>query len=99
MGRLSDGPQKQVRMQYTIPTLFAALEAGDGSAAEALFAALYSELHRVARRELARRGLSSGAGGGYGASAVIRDPHRPPRRWAFPAIGRSQSFSSGLRKS
>jgi RNA polymerase sigma factor (TIGR02999 family) len=50
-------------MQSTIPTLIAAAEAGDSSAAEALFAALYSELHRVAKRELALRGggLSLGA--------------------------------------
>jgi RNA polymerase sigma factor (TIGR02999 family) len=33
-----------------------AAERGDGPAAEALFAALYSELHRMAKRELARRG-------------------------------------------
>ena len=33
-----------------------AAERGDRSAAEALFAALYSELHRLARRELARQG-------------------------------------------
>jgi RNA polymerase sigma factor (TIGR02999 family) len=45
-------------MQSTIPTLIAKAEAGDRSAAEALFAALYSELHRVARHELARRGFA-----------------------------------------
>jgi RNA polymerase sigma factor (TIGR02999 family) len=32
----------------------ASAEAGDGSAADALFAALYSELHRMASRQLAR---------------------------------------------
>lgn len=30
---------------------------GDASAADALFSALYSELHRVAKRELSRRGV------------------------------------------
>ncbi len=34
-----------------------AAERGDRPAAEALFAGLYSELHRLAKRELARRGL------------------------------------------
>src|SRR5229473_3227261 len=34
-----------------------AAERGDSPAAEALFAALYSELHRLAKRELARQGL------------------------------------------
>lgn len=40
----------------TLTSLFESAERGDAAAAEALFAALYSELHRVARRELARRG-------------------------------------------
>ena len=58
-------------MQYTIPTLFAAVDAGDGSAAEALFAALYSELHRVARRELARRGF----GVSLGATTLLHEAY------------------------
>jgi RNA polymerase sigma factor (TIGR02999 family) len=40
----------------TIPSLIATAEQGDRSAAEQLFTALYSELHGLARRELARRG-------------------------------------------
>lgn len=43
-------------MEPTISTLVAATERGDRPAAEALFGALYSELHRLAKRELARRG-------------------------------------------
>jgi RNA polymerase sigma factor (TIGR02999 family) len=47
----------------TIPSLIASAERGDPSATEALFATLYSELHRVAKRELARHawGVSLGA--------------------------------------
>jgi RNA polymerase sigma factor (TIGR02999 family) len=41
----------------TISSLIGAAERGEGSAAEALFAALYSELHRLAKRELARHGV------------------------------------------
>jgi len=41
----------------TISSLIDAVERGDGSASEALFAALYSELHRLARRELSRHGV------------------------------------------
>jgi RNA polymerase sigma factor (TIGR02999 family) len=37
--------------------LFRSAENGDSSASDALFSALYAELRRVARRELARRGL------------------------------------------
>ena len=50
-------------MESRISALIATAEQGDRSAAEELFAALYSELHRLARIELARRGaaLSLGA--------------------------------------
>ena len=43
-------------MGLAIGKLIGAAEAGDQSAAQALFATLYSELHRVAKRELGRRG-------------------------------------------
>jgi RNA polymerase sigma factor (TIGR02999 family) len=39
-----------------IPCLIASAERGDRSAVDALFAALYTELHRLARHQLARRG-------------------------------------------
>jgi RNA polymerase sigma factor (TIGR02999 family) len=41
----------------SIAVLVAAAERGDCSAADALFQALYSELHRLAKRELARQGV------------------------------------------
>src|ERR1039457_5403352 len=44
----------------TIASLADATERGDRSAADALFAALYSELHRLARRELGRQGVRLG---------------------------------------
>jgi RNA polymerase sigma factor (TIGR02999 family) len=40
----------------TISALLASTESGDRSAADALFAALYDELHTLAQRQLARRG-------------------------------------------
>lgn len=43
-------------MEPTISSLIAAAERGDPSASEALFGALYAELHRLAKRELARGG-------------------------------------------
>ncbi len=42
----------------TIPRLISAAEQGDAAAADALFAALYAELRRLARRELARPGAA-----------------------------------------
>ena len=41
-------------------TIASLADAGDRSAADALFAALYLELHRLARRELARQGVPLG---------------------------------------
>lgn len=43
-------------MGATISSLISAAESGDRAAADALFSALYSELHRLAKRELARHG-------------------------------------------
>jgi RNA polymerase sigma factor (TIGR02999 family) len=40
----------------SLTSLFASAERGDPAASEALFAALYNELHRLARRELGQRG-------------------------------------------
>ena len=44
-------------MASTMQSLISATERGDHAAAEKLFEALYSELHRLAKRELARRGV------------------------------------------
>jgi hypothetical protein len=46
--------------QPTIATLLDAAESGSKSAADALFSALYSELHRLARYELAHLGMPVG---------------------------------------
>src|SRR3954453_17051555 len=43
-------------MESRLTSLIEAVESGEGSATEALFSALYSELHRIARRQLARGG-------------------------------------------
>jgi RNA polymerase sigma factor (TIGR02999 family) len=44
-------------VEPTLSLLIQAAEHGDQSAADALFTTLYSELHRMARRELARQGV------------------------------------------
>ena len=49
-------------MDPSISTLIAAAEAGDRSVVPALFSALYAQLHRVAKRELARRGAAMSLG-------------------------------------
>jgi RNA polymerase sigma factor (TIGR02999 family) len=44
-------------LEPTLASLMDAATRGDASAADALFSALYSELHRIAKRELSRRGV------------------------------------------
>jgi RNA polymerase sigma factor (TIGR02999 family) len=44
------------RVESTISSLIGAAESGDSVAADALFSTLYSELHRLAKRELGRWG-------------------------------------------
>jgi RNA polymerase sigma factor (TIGR02999 family) len=49
-------------MEATLDAFIASADQGDRSAADALFGTLYSELHRLARRELARQGPVLGLG-------------------------------------
>jgi|SRR5437867_8765843 len=58
-------------MESTIASLMVAAERGDGSAAKVLFGALYSELHRLAKRELARHG----AGVSLGATTLLHQAY------------------------
>jgi len=51
-----------VQVDPTVASLMGAAEQGDRSAAGALFEALYSELHRLAKRELARHGAPMSIG-------------------------------------
>jgi RNA polymerase sigma factor (TIGR02999 family) len=55
----------------TLSALLASAEAGDRSAAERLFTALYSELHQLARRELARQG----AGQSLGVTTLLHEAY------------------------
>ena len=49
-------------VESPLSTLIAAVEGGDPGAAGALFAALYSELHGLAKRELGRHGFAATLG-------------------------------------
>jgi len=48
--------RRSSQVSSTISSLITAADAGDTGATDALFTALYAELHRMARRELARQG-------------------------------------------
>jgi RNA polymerase sigma factor (TIGR02999 family) len=54
----------------TISALIASTDAGDRSAADALFAALYAELHELARRQLARSGAA-----GIGPTTLLHEAY------------------------
>ena len=79
-------------MEQSLSALIDATERGEPAAAESLFTTLYAELHRIARRELARQGW----GVSLGATSLLheayldmskRDPERFPDRggsWPTP---------------
>jgi len=74
----------------------ASADRGDESAGKALFAALYAELHRMARRELARAG-----GGGLSATTLLHEAYldisgRDP---AFPDRSRFMAYAARVRAS
>jgi RNA polymerase sigma factor (TIGR02999 family) len=54
----------------TVASLMIAADAGDEPAADRLFGSLYAELHRMARRELARRG-----GATLGATTLLHEAY------------------------
>jgi RNA polymerase sigma factor (TIGR02999 family) len=84
--------------QRTISSLFESVERGDTAASESLFAALYTELHRLARRELGRRGgqvtLSATT---LLHEAYIRMSDRDDV--AFPDRGRFMAYASRVMRS
>lgn len=57
------GSGEEAILESVLCSLIEAAEQGDGAATEALFSALYSELHRLARLQLSR--------GGYGVSVSV----------------------------
>jgi RNA polymerase sigma factor (TIGR02999 family) len=74
----------------------ASATAGDRSAAEALFAALYAELHRLARRELARLG-----GMGLGATTLLHEAYLDMARRdgaSFPDRARFMGYASRVMR-
>jgi RNA polymerase sigma factor (TIGR02999 family) len=51
------GRQEGIALEPTLSMLIQSADRGDRSAADTLFSVLYSELHRVAKRELSRQGI------------------------------------------
>lgn len=58
-------------MDLSLSALIEAVDRGEPAAAESLFTALYSELHRIARRQLARHGW----GVSIGATSLLHEAY------------------------
>ena len=83
-------------MDSTLSSLVAAAESGDRAAADALFTALYAELHRMARRELAR-----GGGVTLGATTLLHEAYLDisgREGAAFPDRARFMGYASRVMR-
>jgi RNA polymerase sigma factor (TIGR02999 family) len=81
----------------TFSTLVESAEQGDRAAADKLFAALYDELHRMARRELSRRG----AGVTLGATTLLHEAYldiSDRDRAAFPDRNRFMAYAARVMR-
>jgi RNA polymerase sigma factor (TIGR02999 family) len=80
----------------SICSLMTAAEGGDLAARESLFAALYTELHHMARRELAR----SGAGAGLGVTTLLHEAYvaMAGRNSVFPDRARFMGYATRVMR-
>ncbi len=84
-------------MVSTISSLISSTERGDRSAADALFAALYGELHRLAKRQLAREG----SGVTLGPTTLLHEAYiNISQREAalFPDRGRFMAYAAKVMR-
>jgi len=91
--RLGEG----ITLDPTFSLLIEAAERGDRSAANALFSALYSELHRVAKRELARQGVPVS----LGATTLLHQAYleiAAREGTSFPDRGRFLAYASRVMR-
>jgi len=84
-------------MPSSIASLISSIDRGDSSAADALFTALYSELHRLARQQLARHG----SGGSLGATTLLHEAYLDISRResaVFPDQGRFMAYAAKVMR-
>ncbi len=85
-------------MDRPISFLVASTESGDPSAADALFSALYAELHGLAEKQLARRG----SGMTLGATTLLHEAYLDMSRRegaVFPDKGRFMAYAAKVMRS
>jgi RNA polymerase sigma factor (TIGR02999 family) len=84
-------------VEPSLSSLLASAEGGDRSALDALFATLYSELHRLARRQLSR-----GAGGmTLGTTTLLHEAYLDMAEregGAFPDRGRFMAYAARVMR-
>lgn len=89
-------PIQENLVEQTISSLIVSAEGGDPSAADALFAALYSELHRLAQRQLARnaRDLT------LGTTTLLHEAYldMAQRESVFPDQGRFMAYAARVMR-
>jgi RNA polymerase sigma factor (TIGR02999 family) len=83
-------------VEPTISSLIASAEGGDPLAADALFAALYSELHRLARRQLARNARDMT----LGTTTLLHEAYldMAQRESVFPDRGRFMAYAARVMR-
>ncbi len=83
-------------MAPTIATLISSAEEGDRSAADALFTALYAELHRLAKSQLAR----NGAGATIGTTTLLHEAYLDiaGREAVFPDRARFMGYAAKVMR-
>ena len=84
-------------METSFSSLVASAEKGDRAAADALFTAMYEDLHRMARRELAKRGT----GVTLGATTLLHEAYLDisgRERAAFPDRNRFLGYASRVMR-
>lgn len=84
-------------MEPPYATLIPAADTGDADAARTLFAALYDDLHRLARRELARNGQDAP----LGATTLLHEAYldvAARNGLAFPERGRFMAYAARVMR-
>jgi RNA polymerase sigma factor (TIGR02999 family) len=84
-------------LEGKLSSLIEAAESGNRPAADALFGALYAELHRIAKRELARRGLPVS----LGATTLLHQAYiemSGKDRTSFPDEARFMGYASRVMR-
>jgi RNA polymerase sigma factor (TIGR02999 family) len=83
-------------VEPTISSLIVSAEGGDPSAADALFVALYSELHRMAERQLARNARDMT----LGTTTLLHETYldMAQRESVFPDRGRFMAYAARVMR-